>query len=415
VRSPRAILAAGLAAVRARRQPPAPPPLAGRDVWIVVLNWNRRDDTLACVESLTRACLDGASILVVDNGSTDGTVEAVRQRFPDVHVLALPRNEGFAGGNNAGMRRALESGAGAVLLLNNDTRVAPDFLQPLLEVLNTNPRAAAVSGAVLRADSPAVLDVAYLDIYFGHGLVHRRGVNALPGEGFDAVKPISAGIGCCLLMRASALRDVGLLDEAYFAYHEEVDWCFRVQRAGLQVVYQPYSRVWHHGSRSTAMLVREAARRRTHSRPQLPNALPLSWNPVRTYLGARNAVRFVRTHGGVVRKAYFVLSSLYAVPLELLAVVMAREEDLMLGLWNYRRALTLYCLERELPTPTAAVTLGHRLRAVARAPKHLLVTLPADIRAAHREGATAQLVEHVRGLWDGVRDRPLPLQRLGLR
>ncbi|HJQ85831.1 MAG TPA: glycosyltransferase family 2 protein [Candidatus Binatia bacterium] len=389
--------------------------MAARDVWIVVLNWNRRDDTLACLESLAKAELDGATVAVVDNGSHDGSVEAIRERFPDVRVVALPRNEGFAGGNNAGMQAALEAGAGAVLLLNNDTHVAPDFLQPLLEVLNGNARAAAVSGAVLRADSPSVLDVAYLDIYFGHGLVHRRGVNALPGEGFDAVKPVSAGIGCCLLIRAEALRRIGLLDERYFAYHEEVDWCFRVHRAGLQIVYQPYSRVWHHGSRSTAMLVRESARRRTHDRPQLPNAIPLSWNPVRTYLGARNAVRFVRTHGGVVRKLYFVLSSLYAVPLELLAVVMAREEELMLGLWTYRRALALYCLERELPAPGAAATAGTRFRAVVRAPMHLLVTLPADVRAAHREGATAQLVEHLRGLWDGVRDRPLPLERLGLR
>jgi hypothetical protein len=136
---------------------------------------------------------------------------------------------------------------------------------------------------------------------------------------------------------------------------------------------------------------------------------------VRTYLGARNAVRFVRLHGSIVKKAYFVLSSLYAVPLELLAVVMGREEDLILGLWTYRRALALYCLERELPSPTATPTLGTRLRALLKAPKHLLVTLPADIRQAHREGATAQLVEHVRGLRDGFRDRPLPLERLGLR
>src|SRR5207237_7034863 len=81
-------------------------------------------------------------------------------------------------------------------------------------------------------------------------------------------------------------------------------------------------------------------------RPQLPNAIPLSWNPVRTYLGARNAVRFVRRHGSIVRKAYFVLSSLYAVPLALLAVVMDREEDLMLGLWTYRRAFALYCFPK---------------------------------------------------------------------
>jgi GT2 family glycosyltransferase len=413
VRSPTQLLAAVRRALAPRRPPP--PPIAGRDVWILVLTWNRRDDTLACLESLGRADLQGATILVVDNGSHDGTVEAVRERYPHVRVLALPENRGFAGGNNAGMRMALEAGAGAVLLLNNDTHVAPDFLPFLLDALNPDGRTAAVSGAILRADSPEVLDVAYLDVYFGHGLVHRRGVNALPGEGFDQVKAVSAGIGCCLLFRAEALRRVGLFDEDYFAYHEEVDWCFRARRAGYRIIYQPYARVWHHGSRSTAALVRASARRRRQNRRDLPNAIPLGWNPVRTYLGARNTVRFIRLHAAWWRKLYFVCSSLYAVPLELLAVVMGREEELMLGLWTYRRALGLYCLERECGPLDGPPTARQRLRALVHAPRHLVVSLPADIRAAHAEGATAQLVEHVRGLWDGVRGRPLPLERLGLR
>src|SRR5207302_10036612 len=143
--------------------------------------------TVACVESRAAAKLGGAAILVVDNGSRDGSVATIRARFPALPIIELPENRGYAGGNNAGMRAALDAGAGAVLLLNNDTVVAPDFLPPLREVMNADPRAAAVSSAVMRADSPLVLDVAHLDVYFGHGLVHRRGVNALPGEGFDHV------------------------------------------------------------------------------------------------------------------------------------------------------------------------------------------------------------------------------------
>src|SRR6185436_948902 len=126
------------------------PRLASRDVWIVVLNWNRRAETLACLASLERATLDGVTIVVVDNGSRDGTVEAVRMAHPTVRIVALEENRGFAGGCNAGIRAALDAGAGAVLLLNNDTEVAPDFLAPLLGVLNRWPRAAAVAGAVFR-------------------------------------------------------------------------------------------------------------------------------------------------------------------------------------------------------------------------------------------------------------------------
>jgi len=394
----------------------ATPRLAARDVWIVVLNWDRRAETLACLASLARAELDGATIVVVDNGSGDGTVAAVRAQFPAVRIVALDENRGFAGGCNAGIRASLEAGAGAVLLLNNDTEVAPDFLAPLVSVMNRTPRAAAVAGAVFRADSPEVLDVAWLEIYFGHGIVRRRGVNALPGEGFDRVRRVSAGVGSFLLLRATALERVGLLDEDYFAYHEEVDWCFRAQRAGYTVMYQPFARIWHRGSTSTAELGRPPARRRRAAgRPQLPNPIPLSWNPVRTYLGARNSVRFVRRHGSWWRKLYFVGSSLYAIPLDLLAVTMGREEEVKLGLWTYRRALALYCLECETDGASGPPTWRTRLRALWHAPRHLLVSLPDDVRRAHAEGVTAEVVECVRGLRDGYHDRPLPLERLGLR
>ena len=385
---------------------------------IVVLNWNRREDTLACLESLHAAALDGASILVVDNGSRDGSVAAVQARFPDVRVLALPRNEGYAGGNNAGIRAALEGGAEAVLLLNNDTQVAPDFLGWLVEILNVAPKAAAASSALFRMDSPEVLYEAYLEIYFGHGLVRRRGMNALPGEGYDEVRSIDAGAGCSLLLRADALRRVGLLDERYFAYHEEIDWSFRARELGYMILYEPRSRVYHHGSRSTGQVVKRSRVPAGALGAQLANPLPVAWNPVRTYLGARNAVRFVRAHAGIEQKLYYWLSTLYAIPLELLAVVMDREDDLAIGAWSYRRALALYCLHAGGDPALAgrvAEDRRSRLRRWLAVPRRLLWSLPRDVARLRREGHTAQLEEHLRGLWDGLRGAPLPLERLGLR
>src|SRR2546425_8762783 len=91
-------------------EPPAAPPVDAAEVTIIVLNWNRRDDTLACLDSLARAALGGASVMVVDNGSGDGSGEALRERHPAVRVLALPENRGDAGGHNPGMRPALEAG-----------------------------------------------------------------------------------------------------------------------------------------------------------------------------------------------------------------------------------------------------------------------------------------------------------------
>jgi len=399
-----------------RREPPPRPPVLPAQVRIVVLNWSNRDVTLACVASLLRARLDGAGVVVVDNGSTDGSVEALRTRFPGVRVIALPENCGYAGGNNAGTRAALEDGAEAVLLLNNDTEVAPDFLEPLLDILNTHPRAAAVSSAVMRLEMPDALQEAWFEIYWGFGIIRRRGVNALPGEGYDQARAVDAAIGCSFLVRAAALRDVGLLDEDYFAYHEEVDWCWRARKRGWEIWYQPYSRVWHHFSKSTDVRRPGVARRWNRTREaELPNPLPVPWNPVRTYLGARNSVRFIRRNANPLRTLYFVASTLYAIPLELLAVVLEREEELKLGLLSYRRALYWFCVEDSGVTPGRRPTAGEIVRALVRAPLALVRSLPREIRRARAAGLTAQVEACARGHWDGLRDRPLPLEELGLR
>jgi GT2 family glycosyltransferase len=388
------------------------PQVSKDDIIIIVLNWNRADDTITCLESLAQADLGNAHVLVVDNGSRDDSVAAIRRRFPAQDVLPLPENRGYAGGNNAGIEVALAKGAGAVLLLNNDTRVAPDFLDPLVWAMNSGRKVAAVSSAILRMERPEILDAAYMELHYGHGIVHRRGVNALPGEGFDECRSIEVAIGCSLLIKAGALSQVGLFDESYFAYHEEVDWCVRARKAGFDILYQPLSRVWHAGSKSTESLARTvtAPRVSAASGPQLPNPIPLSWNPVRSYLGARNTVRFIRKHATVRQKLRFLTSSMYEVPLELLAAVLRQEDALKIGSWTYGRALRLACvLNREHTSNEGA---PRRVLSVLRS---LLWSLPQEVRRASREGRTAQVREHVRGLWDGVKNRPLPLERLKLR
>jgi hypothetical protein len=328
-------------------------------------------------------------------------------------MLCLPENRGYSGGNNAGIDAALAAGAKAVLILNNDTRVASEFLHPLLWVLNSDVKAAAVSSAVLRPDYDEMLESAYLEIYWGHGIIKHYGVNALPGEGFGYRREVDVVVGCSVLLSADALRDIGPFDASYFAYHEEVDWCLRARRAGYRIYWQPYSRVWHNKSTSTSALGPTASGVRARATgPQLPATMALTWNPVQTYLGARNAVRFIRRHAGIGRTLYFILSSAYSVPLEFLAAVMRQEPALKIGAWTYRRALALYCANPDGLDDPPAASLGARIRNV---PYVLIRALPRDIRAAYREGRLAQLAEHVRGLWDGARDRPLPLERLGLR
>ena len=385
------------------------PRIAASDVTIVVLNWQRPDDTIACLESLGAATLGGARVLVVDNGSCDDSVARIRARFPDQEILWLPQNCGYAGGNNAGIRAALTAGARAVLLLNNDAVVAPDFLDPLVWVVNSHVRIAAVSSATWRPDRERI-EVAWLRVHFGHGLIRRIGVNALPREGYAEQREVPVVVGCSLLIAADALRQVGAFDEAYFAYHEDVDWCFRVRDAGWEVHYQPLSRIYHAGSRSTAALVRQLARSRDRGGQTLPHAREMTWNPVRSYLGARNTVRFLKRHARWWHWVYFVSATAYHVPLEFFAMAMDHEEEYLVGYWNYRIGLALLLFgPAETRTPAAIV------RGLLTAPWRLLVTLPRAVVERHRAGRTGELIEHCRGLWHGLWNRPVDLRRLGLR
>jgi GT2 family glycosyltransferase len=386
-----------------------------------VLAWNNVDDTLACLTSLAAAQLGGARVMVVDNGSRDGTIERVRAEFPSVAILALPENRGFAGGNNVGITAALDAGAEGVLLLNNDARVTHDFLPPLLAAIASGPRCAAASSAVLRLDRPEMIDVAYAEVRFDRrAVVQIIGVNALLGHGFETRREVEVAVGTSLLLRAEALREVGLLDEAYFAYHEDVDWCLRARRAGWSIVWEPRSRVLHRGSAST----KTASRRPPDPvappwEAQLPNAEPLPWNPVRAYLGARNVVRLLRTYATPAERRHFVRMSSRDLPLEFFAIVLGRLGWMRLGLWTWRRMGRFYFVERHAllrePRPGLGAAVVRALARVVLVPWDLFVALPRDVVRAIRSGRLVEFAEYLRGLWDGVRDRPLPLARLGLR
>jgi GT2 family glycosyltransferase len=384
---------------------------------IIVLNWNNRDATLGCLESLQRAELRGASILIVDNGSRDGSVAAIRDRFPDHRLIALPENQGYAGGNNAGIRAALEGGAEGVLLLNNDTEVAPDFLRPLLWAMESHPMVAGVCSAIHRHDRPEMLDVAYCKVVFSqHDAVKILGVNALPGQGFEQRCEIEVAVGCSLLLRADVLRQVGLLDEAYFAYHEDVDWCLRAHKLGYRFYYEPMSRVFHRPSSSTSKLQEGNVPAPSGTKADdLPNAEPLPWNPIRTYLGARNLVRLLRTYATPAERRAFVHSCLYEIPLEVLAVIHDREGWMRLHRWRYGDALRMTFVDHHSQLQ-ADQPLGRRLLTLLlTVPVDLLWRLPRRTWAAYRTGRFTQLRYHLQGLIDGWRDRPLPLQWLGLR
>ncbi|MGA9116843.1 MAG: glycosyltransferase family 2 protein [Bacteroidota bacterium] len=214
-------------------------------VYIILVNWNGRAVTLDCLASLRKSTYPHKKILVVDNASSDGSADAIRATFPEAEVLQTGANLRFAGGNNAGIRRALEEGADMVLLLNNDTTVEEDFLEPLVRRLASDPLAGAAGPRIVYHDDPSRIWYAGGRINFWTGTASHRGIREPDGAPFDTPGETDYATGCCLITRREVLERVGLLDTSYFMYAEDADWCLRARRAGYRIQYEPASRIRH--------------------------------------------------------------------------------------------------------------------------------------------------------------------------
>ena len=224
-------------------------------VAVIIVNYNGRDDTLECLASLQKLTYPNYSTLVVDQASGDGTVEVIFVSFPSVTVLASPVNDGFAGGNNRGAAWALADGADYLFLLNNDTKVSPDLLEPLVAHAEASPTVGIVGPRMLYYDHPDV-------IWSDGGRIAARGDSQMidqgrklkaaePDETLDAAFPVGFVVGCGMLIRRAVWEALGGMDGAYFLYYEEADFCARARRLGWGSVTVPQSRLWHKVSRST--------------------------------------------------------------------------------------------------------------------------------------------------------------------
>jgi N-acetylglucosaminyl-diphospho-decaprenol L-rhamnosyltransferase len=221
-------------------------------VSVLIVSFNTCQLTLEAIGSVVGE--SSVEIIVVDNASADDSARAISERFPSVRLIRSEINVGFAGGVN----RAAQCARGAALLaLNSDARLEPDALQRLLELLDSEPRAALVSPALFYPDGrpqasafrfPGLMQVA-LDVHPIDRLMETR----LNGR-IHATRPtpIDHPLGACMLIRRAAWDDVGPLDEGYFMYMEEVDWCRRAHGRGWQVWYHPGARAIHHAAASTS-------------------------------------------------------------------------------------------------------------------------------------------------------------------
>jgi GT2 family glycosyltransferase len=248
------------------------------NVAAVVLNWNAWRDTIVCVESLLHSQRIPDRIVICANGSSDESAERLLEwtnassSAVPIAFVPLPCNLGYAGGNNIGIEYAMRDGADFIWILNNDTVVDPLALGHMIDVAASNDTIGIVGSKLLRFDAPDTIQ-ALGGGYILPVLCHDTQLGAGKHTAFAGSRPIKLDhvIGASLLVRAETIRDVGLIDESYFLYREETDWCIRMRRAGWHLYCCTQAVVWHKQSHSIGFK-----------------------SPLHDYYAVRNMLRLVR-------------------------------------------------------------------------------------------------------------------------
>ena len=208
-------------------------------VSIIVVNYNGKHFLKDCLTSILHASYPNMEIILVDNGSNDGSVEFVKNNFPNVKTIVNDKNLGFAKANNIGYHFA---NGEYILFLNNDTIVTKDFLTNLVKVLRSDSRIGACESKILLLDDPKKIDCvgSYLT---PSGFLYHLGWGK--PDGYDKIIQIFSAKGVCMLFKREVLEQIGLFDEDFFAYFEETDLCWRVWLTGYQILFVPTSVVYH--------------------------------------------------------------------------------------------------------------------------------------------------------------------------
>jgi GT2 family glycosyltransferase len=256
-------------------------------VVIVILNWNGKVDTLECLRSVFAVEYSNFDIFVVDNGSTDNSVEVIRQHYPSLRIIQTGRNLGYAGGNNLGIKEALNNGAEFVLLLNNDTTVDPGLVKNFVAAAKKKPKAGIFGAKIYFHSEPN-------KIWFFGGdwnerrswLVHVGLGQQDQGESFNRITETNFVTGCALFIRRHVVEAIGLMDERFFLVFEDADWCFRARKKGYQCAVVPGALVWH----------------------KIGVSFDGEESPLRTYFSFRNCLLFAEQNLTLVHRIGFHIS-----------------------------------------------------------------------------------------------------------
>lgn len=233
------------------------------DVSVIVVNWNTRDilhDCLASVYSTTKNIT--FEVIVVDNASSDGSVDMIKSKFPNVMLIENVENHGFAAANNQGISIARGR---FLLLLNSDTVILDNAIAKTVSFADTNPETAVIGCRVLNPDRtlqptgfmfPSLLNMLLSTTYVYKLFPKNRffGRERMTWWNRDDVRDVDVVTGCYMLVRKKAIEEIGLLDECFFVYGEETDWCYRFRQAGWKILFTPGAEIVHLGGQSSKQM-----------------------------------------------------------------------------------------------------------------------------------------------------------------
>lgn len=284
------------------------------NVAVIIVNWNGKKDTIECLASVSKlsAVRCQLSAIVIDNASTDGSVTAIKKLFPKIEIIQNSENLGFSGGNNLGIKKSLNDGADFVWLLNNDTTVDKNALSALLEVFKNSLVGIAGSkiyfypGCEFHRDRYKKSELGKV-LWYAGGIIDwnnmyasHRGVDEVNNCKFDKIEETEFVTGCSMMVKRELFEKIGLLDEKFFAYLEDLDFCLRAKRAGYKLLYVPNSIIWHKNAGSSG--VGSGLHQYYMTRNRL--LAGMRYAPVRTKLALlRQAARYVASRSDVRRKA----------------------------------------------------------------------------------------------------------------
>ena len=281
-----------------------------KKVSIISINYNQAEVTCEMLSSLQKLTYPNVEIIVIDNGSPTDPTQIITSSFPDIKYIRSNHNLGFAGGNNLGIKN---STGDYIMFLNNDTEVDPGFLEPLVQLFESNPYAGLASSKILYHNSDDVIQYAgSTSINPFTGRNKRIGFMEKDSGQYESIRETDLGHGAAMMVPRKVIDKIGVMPEFFFLYYEEVDWCESIKRAGYKIYFVPQSKVYHKESMSVGKN-----------------------SALKTYYLTRNRLLFMRRNtSGYIKLLWIVFFVVISLPKNTLLFLLKREIQNGTALWK---------------------------------------------------------------------------------